>query len=790
MTWTYLGLRRHLETFRGRPLPTSFHMALVTSATSPTEDTAFLGDVQEIADGNGYTAGGQAFSPGFLGFPGLSEGQLPDTNSVVTLRDFSWVADNGPLPSIGDGARYMLMVDNNPSIANREVWAWWDLQDVRSVSAGRTLLVNEISLELFPEGTGTPPVNPPMVDMSIVPEDRRTIWDPGIYGGIPADNIVLGEFPGDIGPASQHGVALSPSGGDDRAAIQAALTAAGQVASPTSRQVVKLNAGTFRIPGNLPLQIPSYVILRGTLSGTTRQTIIDQQFAPSQGEYREMINLTGGFTSWTTPVNCVGVQQKGSSTIAVADASGFSVGDIIAIDQTSDGSMWGTPGSGTWPGGPINPTFGDFVRPTDAPTGRFVAWVTSLFYHRQPYPSMGTSGIEGSYPNSATWRHITQRCEILSIKDNILTIHDPNASNGRVGNPLHTTFFVKNNPQVYRVCGAGNDVARYAGLEDIKLQARGLNGQRIVQFQRSYCCWAKNVETDGATNEWSGRHMQLYPHTVRCQIEGCYVHESDNYSQGANAYGINIAGSNNLVANNVAWQLNKPIVLEGSCGGNVIAYNYADDAVIISVNNSQQESAISTHGSFCFFDLFEGNYTPNVTVDSTHGNNDKEMIFRNYCTGRNQNGFASGYERAISVDGWNWDVTSIGNVLWDPVNAAQINAVFSGRNDPLFNGPEWVYLIGSNAWNVETQDKPGAQQLDDGMALENFIAHMDYNPRDDAVLMDPSNPVTELPPSLYLTEKPAFFGALEWPWVDPEGADHAARVKTLPAQARWVAGQA
>ena len=45
--------------------------------------------------------------------------------------------------------------------------------------------------------------------------------------------------------------------------------------------------------------------------------------------------------------------------------------------------------------------------------------------------------------------------------------------------------------------------------------------------------------------------------------------------------------------------------------------------------------------------------------------------------------------------------------------------------------------------------------------------------------------VKELPPSLYLTDKPAFVGDLPWPWVTPEADGE--RVATLPAQARFEA---
>ena len=68
------------------------------------------------------------------------------------------------------------------------------------------------------------------------------------------------------------------------------------------------------------------------------------------------------------------------------------------------------------------------------------------------------------------------------------------------------------------------------------------------------------------------------------------------------------------------------------------------------------------------------------------------------------------------------------------------------------------------------------------------IAHGNYDYLNNTVSWDPNNSDHALPNSLYLVQKPAFFGAgkgYAWPWVDPTGSPP---LYTLPAKARYDAG--
>jgi hypothetical protein len=337
--------------------------------------------------------------------------------------------------------------------------------------------------------------------------------------------------------------------------------------------------------------------------------------------------------------------------------------------------------------------------------------------------------------------------------------------------------------------GATGNGTLYAGLEDLVIWPNGTNGDRVVGLHQAAFCWVKNIEIDGTQNTWSGRHIELYAQTYRCEVRDSYFHGSSNYWQGGNAYGIDYQGSECLIENNVVRELNKPIVAENSGGGNVIAYNYVDEAIIESLTNDWQEAAISTHASFCHSDLFEGNFTPNLGSDATHGNNGWIVFFRNWATGRNSSGYATTYNRAIFSDGWNREMTSIGNVLWSPdASVDYLLLTPSTGVNPVWNAPTSVYLLGSNAWEIGTWNKPGGDHWDNGQAADLFYRHLDFDYSSSAQYVNPSNSVTALPPSLYLTSKPAFFGDHAWPWVDPAGTTHAERVMTLPAKARFDSG--
>lgn len=128
--------------FRGVTPPVNYFVALIVSATPPTVDTNTLGELTEIAAGNGYTTGGYQLTRGTTDFDSNVENDTND-RAETQIKDVVWTASGGPIPSSGNGARYAVLTTDEATVANRQVLMAWSLVSDRTVSDGQPLsLVN------------------------------------------------------------------------------------------------------------------------------------------------------------------------------------------------------------------------------------------------------------------------------------------------------------------------------------------------------------------------------------------------------------------------------------------------------------------------------------------------------------------------------------------------------------------------------------------------------------------------------------------------------------------------
>jgi hypothetical protein len=591
-----------------------------------------------------------------------------------------------------------------------------------------------------PSRSGTATVNVTSSSSTLVPPDRATLWNPGLnsVGGIPS-----GSWP--------ICTTVSPSGGNDAPAIQAALNGCG------TNKVVQLTSGTFRLSGSV--RIPSNTALRG--SG-----------GPGTGASQTRLLQTGGqpniklepptFAGFTQMTDLAADAPKDSSTLTLSQPLTLTPGELVMVDELPDPSLvdWGYQDNG--PGGPNR---GWFCRgpatqgePEGRPTGQM----------------MEVASVNGTSVTFTTPFHITFK---KSLKAQLVRLGSNNSGSGTVVPAL-----------------------RNAGLEDLYL-SDGNGGDGGANIWMHYCayCWVRNVEADRS----NGSSIAVTG-SFRSVIRDSYFHTTVDPNPGGGGYGIGINwhSADNLVENNISWNFNKVMVMRASGGGNVIGYNYMDDGWIAYAPHFVEVGISASHMATPMYELFEGNQSFNFDGDSTHGNAIYITVFRNHFTG---------LRRAASpLDSYTFNSAGSLLVYEDAQNRRAIG-LMSAHRYYTFIGNILGYA-GQTIPPVRSQGQGGPSRFDYGTGvtplpqLHGYAAmwKLGWEP----TFSQPADPTVAatairdgnfdyvtnqvrwdraaqaLPDSLYLSGKPAFFGSNTWPWVDAIGGG---KTYVLPARQRFDA---
>jgi hypothetical protein len=202
--------------------------------------------------------------------------------------------------------------------------------------------------------------------------------------------------------------------------------------------------------------------------------------------------------------------------------------------------------------------------------------------------------------------------------------------------------------------------------------------------------------------------------------------------------------------------------------GNVFGYNYAFEGVA----SSKQAPSISTHGHHAHMNLWEGNHGVKALGDWTHGSASHNTLFRNRLLGYEPPGLED--QVAVSLEYYNRKWNVVGNVLGTP----GFHTVYERANgEPGSSTDRVIYKLGYSAnWDCR-QGLP----YDDAATLDLF-RHGNYDTVTGAPVWDEHVAGRDLPSSLYLEEKPTWFGKHPWP---PYGPDVPNPLENqIPAQVR------
>jgi hypothetical protein len=561
---------------------------------------------------------------------------------------------------------------------------------------------------------------------------------------------------------------LSPSGGDDTAAIQAALNAC------PSNQVVQLTAGVFRITGNGLNFSTSNCTLRGAGPGQQKNTGVNA--VSSSGTFNvdptatqlwkadratnpnyAVLYVTPRGEGFGASINLAADAEQGTNSLALISNPGIQVGEIVLVDMNTDNDpdvVWG-------------PSFG---HPGDG---------SRRWFSRQD-------------------RSLNQLMEVTAVNGNVITFDTP----------FHITFTVANQAQLTRYTVP---FLRQVGVENLFVWG-GMGGDYHGNISVNNCayCWVKNVEAS-----WSvGTDIGFYS-TFRSVLRDSFIHETPDPNPGGAGYlsGVNYGASDNLFENNIMWYGNKVIVMRATGGGNVVAYNYMDDSFGSTYPDSPEAGVNAGHYTTTHMELLEGNYSQNFKGDSYWGNSIYITVFRNWLSGvraahppLNTYTYTSDcvhhygdYSRRIAVDiqAYSYYQSLIGNVLG--INAQQLLTEPSGCG----GGPQMAFMpqVTTTAdWNTaKNQNAVIMWQIGTYQATVNSTGNWSFvdttintqlrNGNWDWVTgaqhwygiggtTDGGATPVAIPNSFYLSSKPAFFGTNPWPWIDPT----TGTTYTLPAK--------
>jgi hypothetical protein len=365
--------------------------------------------------------------------------------------------------------------------------------------------------------------------------------------------------------------------------------------------------------------------------------------------------------------------------------------------------------------------------------------------------------------HSRAGRPLSEIKEVTAVNGNTVTF----------STPIHITYTTARAAQLVRYTGTSAVHVRDAGVEDMTLTG-GSEGN--LQFSAAAYSWARNISC-----QRYGLPCVDITHSFRLEIRDSAIFSTIHPYPGGAGYAISLqqGTAEVLVENNIIMDANKVMVVRSAGAGSVFGYNYVDNGHIGNYPGWMEVGLNASHMVGSHHVLFEGNLAFNYDSDDTWGGSLAMTIFRNHLTGRRRDFPNQDNVRAAGLAYGSWWHSFIGNVLGE---AGRMDGwIYEDPGDRTYGDAtnQWgrhftVWKLGyaPGAWGQRADPKVRSTVLRDG----NF----DY--LTNTVKWD--RVPQPLPNSLYLSGKPAFFGDLPWPWVDPTGTT---KVASLPARLRFDA---
>jgi hypothetical protein len=457
------------------------------------------------------------------------------------------------------------------------------------------------------------------------------------YSAIGSDPLPAARTPG--GSGSWAGIAGIPGGIPIRDTIYTTLGTTATVTQVQSaindcpsNQVVLLTSGTFTFDDALVIN-KSGVTLRGAGTNTVLNFTSGYLMLGDYNPWNTMDNSGSGSAAAQTAAHHVAITgglTQGSTNLSISDATGYSVGNLILIDQDND----------------TNTTI------------------------------VGNEGVTGSQYYSVDYiangqdRGQRQLSRIYALSGTNITLSDPlYLPSWSTNLSPETWIFPDYQPMVM------------SGVESLQIK-----DTRLL-FHCVYSCWATNVlvytsatAAGSPDNGW----LALY-WSGRVAIQGCTIYGYDGPEDG---YGFETRACGAvLFENNIVDGPGVPIQISGTYGS-VFAYNFITNCVS---GGTWMAAGILNHGGFPTMSLSEGNVAPSWNLNNTDSPSAYNVAARNWLQGIDQERDVIGNIEAVEINGTNRNCSVIGNVLG---TSGVTYAAYEDSGTNCHAGSPRIYMIG------------------------------------------------------------------------------------------------
>ncbi|MCW8129962.1 MAG: hypothetical protein KIS92_06370 [Planctomycetota bacterium] len=311
-----------------------------------------------------------------------------------------------------------------------------------------------------------------------------------------------------------------------------------------------------------------------------------------------------------------------------------------------------------------------------------------------------------------------------------------------------------------------------AGVEDLYLEStrKHADSSSTIKLWNAIHCWVRNIEACKAN---FGGHVTLQ-RCLGCEVRDSYFHHAHTYGKGS-GYGVWVfaQSADTLVENNVCYHLNSGVMLECAGAGNVVAYNYLRRFWGSDFPDTDwAHGGLTTHGAHAFMNLFEGNDSDMFGGDYYWGSASHNTLFRNAFNMdvKTMDGRPMLAILGCRIDAKNYYMNAVGNVLGSDGAKGQVEpAKIENYNQPI-------------VWRLGYKAPSSAGVTEDPKVGQTVLRHGNFDYFARQTQWDPAHAAHKLPASLYLREKPAFFGERAWPAI---GSDLTPMVNALPAAERF-----